>query len=443
MSLIRSSDRAIPRMRSLAQRRSSVVSVLDIGTTKVCCMIGRLRPFPENALLPGRTHRVEIVGYGLQQSRGMKAGVINDLDKMEHSVRMAVDAAERMSGLTVDSLVVNVSAGRLKSRTPSAEIEIGGREVQASDVRRVLQQAFSQVPGNERTIVHALPAGFVLDGETGIFEPAGMFGNALGVDLHAVTAERAPLRNIEICVNRAHLSVEAMTATPYASGLATLVDDETEMGCACIDMGGGTTTLSVFARGRFVHADAVAVGGSHVTNDLARGLSVSLEDAERLKTMHGSVLPVGADDRDLVPVHQVGEREAGLSRQLPRALITRVIRARVEETLELIRDRLNASGFAGTAGKRVVLTGGSSQLTGMGEAARRVLARNVRIGRPMGVSGLPDAAKSPAFSTVVGLMIYPQFAGLESEVCGASASYSVTGTGGRFAQLGQWLRESF
>jgi cell division protein FtsA len=235
-----------------------------------------------------------------------------------------------------------------------------------------------------------------------------------------------------------------MVATPYASGLAALVDDELEMGAACIDMGGGTTTISVFADGKFTYADSIPVGGNHVTMDLARGLSTRLEHAERLKVMHGSALPGGADDRDVVSVQPIGSDESELPIQVPRSAMTRVIRARIDETLELIRDRLNQSGYGNAIGKRVVLTGGSSQLAGLPEAARRVLGRNVRIGRPLGVAGLPEAAKGPAFSAPVGLLIYPQVAGFESNLGkGGGFMPRMTGTGGTFHRMSQWFRDSF
>jgi cell division protein FtsA len=261
--------------------------------------------------------------------------------------------------------------------------------------------------------------------------------------MHVLTAERAALKNLELCINRAHLSVEGIVATPYASGLAALVDDEVELGCAAIDMGGGTTTISVFAEGKLVHADAISLGGHHVTTDLARGLSTRIEDAERLKVVHGSALPNSIDERDIVAVASIGEDELDQPTHVPRALVSRIVRARIEETLELIRDRIQRSGFSPIVGKRVVLTGGAAQLTGLPEAARRILARNVRIGRPLGVSGLPAAAKGPAFSTAVGLMIYPQVADMETHATQGGLLTSLAGNNSRIARMGQWLKESF
>ncbi len=424
-------------------RKSSVVTVLDIGSSKVCCIIAKLKPREETARLPGRTHQVQVIGIGHQKSQGVKGGMIVDLDKAEQAIRLAVDAAERMAGLTVESLVCNVSAGRLKSSTVEASINLGGHEVEASDIKRVLAAGSRQALQSERDIVHSLAVGFSLDGERGVRDPRGMIGDMLGVDMHVLTGDVAPLRNLELCINRAHLSVERRVATPYASALAALVDDEAEMGAACIDMGGGTTTISVFSEGKFVFADAIPVGGIHVTQDLARGLSARIEDAERLKVMHGSAMQMAADDRDIVTVAALGSDDNDVPLQIPRAVTSRIIRARVDETLEMVRDRLNRSGFGNVVGKRVVLTGGASQLTGLPDAARRILGRNVRIGRPLGIAGLPEAAKGPAFSAVVGLMIYPQVAGFESRRVSAGLGVKATGTGGRLQRMSQWIRDSF
>ncbi|MEC9245546.1 cell division protein FtsA [Nitratireductor rhodophyticola] len=428
-----------------AARRSGIITVLDVGSSKVCCIIARLMPAEEGRALRHRTHRVKVIGIGHQQSQGMKSGVIVDLDRAEEAIRLAVDAAERMAGLTVDSLIVNVSAGRLRSETISASINLGGHEVAQSDINRVLAAGARQGLETEREVVHSLATGFSLDAERGIRDPRGMVGSELGVDMHILTADAAPLRNLELCINRSHLSVERMVATPYASGLAALVDDEAQMGAACIDMGGGTTTISVFAEGKFVWADALPVGGNHVTMDLVRGLSARLEDAERLKVMHGSALISSSDDRDIVSIHPMGADPGEQPIQVPRAVMTRIIRARIEETLEMVRDKLNRSGYGGLVGRRVVLTGGASQLVGLPEATRRLFGRNVRLGRPLGVAGLPEAAKGAAFSASVGLLIYPQVAEFENRGrSGKSGIFTrATGTGGRFQRVSQWLKSNF
>jgi cell division protein FtsA len=427
------------------RKRPQTVSILDIGSSKICCLIARLTPSEgDSEALKGRTHAVEMLGIGHQRSRGIKSGAVVDLDAAEEAIRHVVDTAERMAGITVDSLIVNVSAGRLASETYSASVGVGGQPVTDGDIGRVLAAGRSHSVGEGRTVVHSLPIGYSLDSDGGIADPRGMAGARLGVEMHMVTADSQPLSNLELCINRAHLSIASLVASPYASGLSALVDDEAELGCALVDFGGGTTSIAVFMKGEFVHADAIAIGGKHITTDIARGLSTRLQDAERLKTVHGSALPSAADENEILSVPSIGDDDHDVPNQIPRSALTRIIRPRIEEMLELVRDRLNASGYAGMVGRRMVLTGGASQLTGLGEAARRVLARNVRLGRPLGVARMPDAAKGPAFATAVGLLIYPQVAEMEQlDRSAPRALMTGTGGGGYFARVGQWFRESF
>lgn len=430
----------LPRMRPLPQKRPVIISVLDVGTSKICCVIARLTPRPPGDVLPGRSHFIEVLGFGYQRSRGIKAGAVVDLEQGEKAIRLAVDAAERMAGLTVESLIVSLSCGRLGSEIFSARYDLGQSEVTETDIQRVLDAGSSFSVKEGRAVVHALPIGYGLDSNRGIRDPRGMIGSALSVDTHLISADAAPIRNLEICVNRAHLEVETMVATPLASGLSTLVDDEMQMGVACIDIGGGTTKMAVFADGECVHVDAFALGGHHVTMDLARALSTRLVHAERIKALYGSVIATDADDRDMVTIEAVGDDD--VAGQVTRAQIVDIIRPRVEETLEVVRDRLHASGFAGKVGRRMVLTGGASQLTGLAELAHKILGRNVRLGRPVGIAGLPEAARGAAFSTVVGLLTYPQVAQIELQTSRRKPLALASG-GGLVSRVGAWFRESF
>ena len=438
MGLFANSDargRGIPR-------RGVIVSVLDIGSTKICCLVGRLRPAEPGEALRGRTHSIEVLGIGHTRSRGIKSGVVVNLDVAEEAVRNAVDAAERMAGVTVESLIVTISAGRLASEKCAADVALTGKAITDADTGRVLAAGRRYSVTDGRSVVHSLPIGYSLDGEAGIADPRGMVGHRLGVDMHVVTADTPPLRNLELCLNRCHLSIEGMVAAPYASGLSVLVDDEAELGAAVVDLGGGTTTIAVFNRGHLVHVDAIAVGGQHITTDIARGISTRLTDAERLKTMFGSALPGFSDDRELLTVPALDADEHEMPNQVPRSALTRIIKPRIDEILELVRDRLNASGFAALFGRRLVLTGGGSQLNGVTEAARRILARNVRLGRPLGVAGMPEQAKGPSFAAAVGLLIYPQVADLEQSEERHEQQFAMTGTG-YIARVGHWFRESF
>jgi len=429
------------RVKPLGSRRSTIVSVLDVGSTKICCLIARLKP-RENEALRRRTHAAEVLGFASTRSRGIKSGVVVDLEEAERAIRLAVDAAERMADMTVGSLIVNLSCGRLKSETFSASVNVHG-PVSEGDIQRVLSAGGAHSLSDGRIVLHSLPIGYALDANRGVHDPIGMLGETLGVDIHVVTADEAPLSNLELAINRCHLEIETVVATPYASGLAVLVDDEAELGVACFDMGGGTTTLSVFHQGEFAHADAVAIGGQHVTLDIARGLSTNLADAERIKARHGSALPSTSDEKDILTIPPVGEDEREHPNTVARSALTRIIRPRIEETLELAREMLARSGFAEAIGPRVVLTGGASQLTGLAETARRILGKNVRVGRPLGIQGLPEAAKNPAFAAAVGLIVYPQVAQIEQFRARKLGHAAMTGTDGYFSRVGRWFKDSF
>ncbi|WP_455480369.1 cell division protein FtsA [Bartonella sp. B12(2025)] len=425
----------------VGSRKTRFLTVLDVGSSKTVCLIACLRPLKHTHYLHGRTHSIEILGFGVQRSRGIKSGIVMDMFSAEQSIRLAVDAAEKMAGLVVDSVIVNFSSSRLQSALINGMVRLNGREVTRRDVRMAFADISRKVFDTERHVVHSVPVSYVLDGDKGIFDPVGMTGELFGVDVHVVTAEIASLRNLETCINRAHLSVEAMVVTPFASGLAVLMNDEAHLGAACIDFGGGTTTFSVFFEGKFVHADALAVGGHHVTLDVARGFSMSITEAERLKVVYGSALLTSADERHMINVAEIGSEHREI--QYPRAVLGRIIRARVEEILEMVRDCLNRSGFGHIIGKRVILTGGASQLTGLPEMARTILGRNVRIGRPLGISRLPSLAKGAAFTSAVGLLIYPQLVGFEEKTMQTAVNHLSMGTRGYFQRVGQWLRESF
>ncbi len=430
-----------PKMKPLAPKRSALVGALDVGTSKIACLIARLKPRPPQEVLRQRSHSIEVLGFGHTLARGMKAGAVIDLADAEGAVRQAVDVAERAAKMQLQSVVVSVSAGRPASELFSASVEVVS-SISERDIARVLAAGSRHSVRPGRAVLHSLPIGYVLDNASGIRDPRGMLGRRFGIDMHVATTDVSVARNLMLAIERCHLDVEAMVASPYVAGLSALADDEADLGAAVIDMGAGTTTIAVFAGGRFMHADGFALGGRHVTMDLARGLNARISDAERIKTLYGSVLTGAADERDMIAVPPVDNDEREAPQFVSRANLVRIIKPRIEEILEMVRDRLASSPFASEPRGRVVLTGGASQLTGLSGLATQILGRPVRIGRPLGISGLPEQAKGPAFAAATGLLIYPQSAHLE-HFEPRPTRHSATGNGGYIARVGRWLRESF
>jgi cell division protein FtsA len=411
-----------------ARPRGALIAAIDIGTTKVCCFIAR-----RDADGP------RILGIGHQVSRGVRAGQIVDLDATATSMLNAVHAAEQMAGETISEAVVNLSGGFPPSRIVPVEMALGGREIGDSEMKRVLNQGHAHREAEDRQIIHSVPVGFSIDGSRGIRDPRGMAGETLGVNMHIVSASSAAVRNAVAAVGRCHLETAGMVVSPYASGLSALVDDEMALGATLIDMGGGTTTIGVFYDSAIVYADTIPVGGAHVTNDIARGLSTPLAHAERMKTLFGSAIPSPADERETISVPVVGEGEDGQPNQVPKSHLIGIISPRLEETFELVRDRLEASGFDRLAGRQVVLTGGASQLPGTRELAGLILDKQIRIGRPMRVAGLADSTGGPAFATTVGLL---HFAASERAEAHGRDFIPLDPPRTVLGRLGHWFREN-
>ena len=413
--------------------RDRLLAALDVGSTKVSCFVARV----------GDDNIVRVSGIGHRVNSGVRDGTVVDIQATETAIRAAVDQAERMAGETVEDVVVSVTSGEPRSHIVEMDVSIDGHQVEPADVELVLSQARARIDPGERVVLHAFPACFAIDGSFGVREPVGMYGDRLSVAMHVVTASPGPIRNLEACVHRAHLNVAGFVLSPYASGLSALVDDEMALGAACVDIGGGATTVSVFVQNAMIHADIVPVGGHHVTQDIARGLLTPVDHAERLKTLYGSAIQSPADDRETIDVPHVGESdvdEDGYS-SIPRSMLTGIIQPRVEEIFELVRDRLSASGFSGQAGRRVVLTGGAAQLPGCRELAQRVLDKQIRIGRPRRVFGLADATAGPAFSTCAGLLLHSVAA--PRELGRLEAQLGAGLPANRIARVGQWLRDNF
>jgi cell division protein FtsA len=341
-------------------------------------------------------------------------------------------------------VVVNLSAGQPQSQLINVGATVSGKAIGDEELREVLRYGRRQYQPDGQTIVHAIPTGYSLDGNKGIKDPRGMFGERLTARIHMVSAATAQIRNLALCVERCHLELAGLVVSPYASGLACLVEDEMQLGAMCIDMGGGATSLSIFGDGNCLYADVVALGGAHVTNDIARGLSTPLASAERMKTLYGSALASSTDDREMIDVPQVGEEsDHTTANHIPRSLLTGIIQPRLEETFELVRDRLKASGIEDAAGKRIVLTGGASQMTGARELAARMFDKNVRLARPFRLTGAADVAGGPAFSTCAGLLRYALVGPAEAIITDLDSTGSKKRKTSGALKISRWLKMNF
>ena len=381
-----------PRRRGA---RSGTFGVLDIGTTKTVCLVARI----EGDGTP------RVLGFGWQRGRGVKGGNIIDLEEAERAIRAAVGQAEEMSDTQLSGAIVNLSCGQPESRLLHVQWPIGGRAVTDADLRAILAEGRRRGHEDGRETVHGAPVSFTVDATPGVDDPRGMVCDTLDARVHLVDASQAALRNLGTCLARCDLEVEELVSAPFAAGLATLVEDEKRIGATVIDMGGGTTSIAVFAEGQLIHTSQIPVGGWQVTNDLARVLSTPINHAERLKTLHGGALVSQDDEREMLPIPLVGEDEDHIAR-VPRAMIVNIIRPRLEETFEFVRARLEQAGVAQEAGTRVVLTGGGSLLIGARELAARVLDRQVRLGKPRSVRGLPETAGAAPFAVATGLLCW-------------------------------------
>jgi len=375
--------------------RTGPFGVLDIGTTKIACLIGRTES----------DGTLRVLGFGWQKGRGVRGGGIVDLEEAERAIRACVGQAEDMADTRLRAVTVNLTCGQPESRLFNVQWPVGGRAVEEADVRRVVHEGRARALVEGRDTIHALPLTFTVDDMQGVADPRGLHCATLTARLHVIDAATTALRSLGACIARCDLDISELVSAPMAAGLSTLVHDERELGVTVIDMGGGTTGMAVFAEGQLLHTSQLPVGGVHVTNDLARLLSTPVAHAERLKTLYGNAQTCADDDREMLPVPLVGEEEHQIAK-VPRSMIVNIIRPRLEETFELAKERIDSSGLSRAAGTRVVLTGGASLLGGAGEMAARILSRQVRIGRPHGLRGLPDSASGPAFATAAGLLAW-------------------------------------
>jgi cell division protein FtsA len=368
---------------------------LDIGTTNISCVVAEIR----------ETGSVDIVGLGLAPSRGLRKGVVVNLDATVDAVRSCVEEAEMMAGVAVESATVGIAGGHIRSFNSRGVVAISGKDrtVSREDLRRVMDAARAVSIPQDREILHVLPQEFVLDDQGGITQPVGMTGARLEANVHIVTAATTSIQNLVTCVNRAGIEVRDTVLEQMAASEAVLTVDERDLGVALIDVGGGTTDLAIFEKGSIWHTAVLPAGGDHFTNDLAVGLRTPIPDAERLKKKHGCSLATLVEGDEGIEVPSVGGRKP---RMLSRQVMAEILQPRAEEIFTLIHEEVGRAGFEKLLNAGVVLTGGGSLLPGMVEVAEQVFDLPVRLGQPGGVNGLTEPASGPQFATAVGLALH-------------------------------------
>ena len=411
--------------------RYTTVSALDIGSSKICCLIARI----------SRDNKINIAGYGYNASKGIKNGIITDINQATLSVCNAVESAEQMANERINNVIINVSGEKIKSTIKEATIAINrNRPVSDIDINKVIEKGTNKlnIEGNE--LIHCLTTGYRLDLGEETKDPHNIYGENLSVRILLGLTPDVQYKNLASVVENAHLEITDKAFSAYASGLACLVDDEKELGATIIDIGGGCTNITTFRNGCPIYFSSIGVGGNNITNDIAWGLTTSATHAERLKTLHGCAFLTSKDKEENINVYPVGEEDDTLIKQVPKSDLINIITPRVEEMFELIGQKLAEHGLKDVSSHRVVLTGGCAQLSGIREVAMMVLDKQVRIGRPRNIFNLPEKLYNPEFSTAVGLLL---FNSSQCEKKPHKIIHKTINGNNKFAQIMDWLKQSF
>jgi cell division protein FtsA len=417
-------------------KAGTVIASLDIGCSKIACLIGRVDP--------GSRAGFAFMGGGRQQSRGFNGGSITDIEALERSVRLAVEDAEREAGERIERVILGITGPKVDSQLAEAQIELGQREITSRDVQKVWAQALSKVIPKERELLGAYPVMYGVDDADDIRDPVGMIGDRVRVLLNVVTAPKTLVNNLKECVQRAHLQVERIVPSALASGSGSLIEDEIDNGAICIDFGGGVTSVSVFMNGAPAWLDLVKVGGSHVTGDIAQGIGTTFAAAERLKTVYGTADMQGPGLAERIEAPRLGDDGRLCAGRMSRGELAQIITPRVEELFEMVQAHLTASPLRPILPRRTVLTGGASQLPGIREMASKVLKQPVRLGRPIDADVLGENYGNPAFSTAAGLISYELKGFADASRAGAASVIAGGSTGrGVIGRVLNWIRENF
>lgn len=373
-------------------RKEEILVGLDIGTTKIACIIGEVTD-----------EGVDIIGIGSHPSTGLRKGVVINIDATINSIKKAVEEAELMAGCEVNSVFAGIAGGHIKGFNSHGIVAVKEKEVRPSDLARVVDAARAVAIPMDREVIHVVPQDYIIDDQDGIKDPVGMSGVRLEAKVHIVTGSVTSAQNIVKCANSCGLDVADIVLEQLASANAVLSEDEKELGVAVVDIGGGTTDIAIFCGGALVHTAVLAVGGNHITNDIAVGLRTPMAEAERIKQRYGCAMTSRVDETETIEVPSVGGRPP---RVLSRHILSEIIEPRCEEIFAFVAREIRNSGYEELIASGVVITGGTTILEHMPELAEEVLGLPVRRGLPKGVGGLVDVVRNPKFATGVGLVLY-------------------------------------
>jgi cell division protein FtsA len=375
----------------MSTQDAPIIVGIDVGTTKICTLVARVEP----------QDKFRILGVGIEPSRGLRKGVVVDIESASKAIKRSIDKAERSSGLEITSAQISLAGSHVSSLNSQGASGVTGGVIDQNDVFRALDAAKAVSIPHNRDIVHVIQRGFTVDGQEGIHKPIGMHGYRLEVEAHIITAASTSLDNLEQCVNAAGTEVEAFVLNPLASAEAVLTETEREMGVVVCDIGGGTTDLAIYINGDVWHTMVMGIGGDLITSDITHGLSLSLEQAEQVKIKHGHAQRSAVSEDEVFYIRPFGDEER---REFKRSDLALIIEARVEELFSYVIQEIKRSGYDGLLPAGMVLTGGTSALPGISQFARKMLNCPVRIAEPENLLGMTDQLHSPAFSTSVGLL---------------------------------------
>lgn len=372
-----------------------MIAGLDIGTTKIAALIAEVTD----------DMRVNIIGVGLAPSKGLRKGTVVDIEQASESIVQAVEQAEHMAGRRIESVFVGITGEHIRSLNSKGMIAVTSptREISREDVERVMESSRTVVLTPDREIIHAIPRGYIVDGQNGIRHPEGMSGSRLEVETHIIHGSSTFLQNVSKCVHRAQLQINALVVEPIATAEAVLTEAERNLGVALADIGGGTTDVAVFTDGEIYYTGVIPIGGNHVTNDISMGLRTPPEESERVKLQYACALKEMVGDDEVVSHRPMGSNE---ERKVPARVLAEIVEPRMRELFELVYEEIKRSGAAGMLPGGLVLSGGGSLMRGVADLAREVTDMPVRVGRPMNIGGLADKVDSPVFATGVGLLLY-------------------------------------